>query len=646
MNSNIDNKPEYQYTLRNSANLTANEISLLKKAVSSHVFLNPNKTYEMSDIKKLEPNKFSLIIDHKIKIFISTNDDQVNINVIREKVDSKSFFVFKFFKDIWKGVLTLFYTPNFAPLQKERSSKQAISQDFRQLRKGIESVKNWLEPKEYQVIVEKNDKNQVLLSETKGCIDKAKQIEKALDSKNQPESFEKLAQSFANEILVSNKDTAVIIPVGYLNADMTLQPVMLRFYKNEDNSTSLEIYSDATDGAEKIAPSQYRKFNGNQTAEDIETVLKTAFKPLHDKKDDVELLLKATVPSQTFSQVLDAKAKQLGVVIPKEQKERKLESNPHSLTFEGMMRSLDKAMLEDKKLWEDVAQPDQKMIKSPGTPVERVSKWFSDMAQKSGRPLNGNEKINFLLDLSKNYVKDQLFQIKDKNEKDQLEIYENCLAHIDHMINKTSRAFNGNQPIEDAIIPGFLKEKRAECIENIYRLSQADLKERRILEEMKLSKPQDYALDLKIELPYSTKIKEVQVQVEGGKPLNLLEMQTNWEVMHTQFAEFTSKNSIQLKQKQAIYVNLTKVFGEEVVNELFNNDEIDVDFLLDLLEDAVDDFDPYMLKTIGKDQLVSVFFDLILCPYLLPVSSLNTEIIMGLVKQIECSENSTEYTKM
>ncbi len=93
-----------------------------------------------------------------------------------------------------------------------------------------------------------------------------------------------------------------------------------------------------------------------------------------------------------------------------------------------------------KDSWTTPPSSDKLMAPS-ATPADRLVKWLNHL---SGRSLNDEEKNHLILSMTGRWVKDIIKQIGTNTPlPGQLEVYQDCLAQIDHVAEKVAYRAGG-----------------------------------------------------------------------------------------------------------------------------------------------------------------------------------------------------------
>lgn len=562
----------------------------IQKIINEEVYLDINKDHNLN-ITILEEDKFSIVIDNQTKFFISkqTVGGNEKIVAIQDKLESRS--TFSFLKDFWKMILNLFYSPSFPnPSLKERSPQEAILQDYRGLRKTLESGQNWLTSKEIR-ISSNEEKKRELSNQVNDGIARAKKIEETLKQKNQSAAFKRLASEWAHEIY-STMDTSkqMVIPVGYLNSEGAFQPIMLRFYRNDMDELFLEIYCDSTEGAAKTTPTQIRQF-----AYPLETVLNDildeCFQPLIGKSIDKNLLEKVTSPNQFFGEVVEKQMSkslmELGIKKPRSQNNlgTRIAKEPPlpqiHVTYESLIRALD---AKAGNCWDPAAdEKKEKLSRHPLTPASRVVKWFDHLIDQENFHLTRNEKLNLLFGLTNTWVEDQVKQLnKNTPLSKQLDIYEQCVGYIDHVIEKVAVSINQNHPLDTLGIPNYLKNKKAGYLQKIEKLRKQhrqETVEATIHLQEKVHSEEIKGISIEgLKAPIITK-----KSIEVSHPILPFDEEV-WDRSWQDLSSLLMPERLQQHQAQQSVLNLTNVMQKAIAK--IESENGNPDLLKNLLEGA------------------------------------------------------------
>jgi hypothetical protein len=606
--------------------------SAIKSTIQSKIHLNLNKDHKII-VTVLKGDNFSIVIDGKTKFFLSKKKtaapQQEDYVIIQEKIKNKT--LFQSFKDFWKGVFNLCYTPAFPnPALKARNPREAVQQDFRSLRKSLESGYVWLT----SPVQVKHGKNNVsnenaedLKTIVKSTVSNAKKIEEALKDKDQAAALEKVASEFAETVCKQDRLwKGFVIPTGYLNHEGILQPVMLRFHSTKERSFNLEIYSDTTKEASKISSTIVMSKENVPGKDEIKKIILSALLPLTEKKIDKEKLIEATKPNQTFKILFDKKT----AIPPEETKKTKeaAKSEAHEFSYETFLRSLERTM---GKEWKDVTDKEQKLIQQPGTPAARVEKWFSHLC---GDNLNRHDKLSLLFVLTNEWIDDQLKQLSDDLPlHKKLAVYEQCLGQIQHIKEKIALAINEGHPLDPEYgIPETLKKQEEHCTKEIASIKKVFNQEAIELQGKFSQKPQSEKLNVPISKPPSPLVEAAALEVKGT-PIEKADWTNEWNKSIGEFSQVLSEENLQKQRAQQVVIQLEKTIKsksldiklEAVINELCSTDPTkmpEVDKLIDaLLLNEYKDNSAENLEKIGKEDFSIIVKEWILCPHLFPDSS-------------------------
>jgi hypothetical protein len=603
-----ENKPKIQIksvsgTHKNQG-LTHSQKNLLKTVINEQIYLDPSRDHQIA-ITILGDDQFSVTFDEKARFFISKQGAGKNerIVAIQERIKNKTFM--RSIRDFFQAIANLFYKPSFAsPELKKRNHKEAVQQDYRGLRKSLEEGRSWMQnKKKIRLTSGQTKERKTLVKEVNSAITHAKKIENALENKNQADAFAHLADEFSAEVFLrmSESGDSIVIPVGYLNKDGVLQPVMLRFHQDKD-AIALDIYADAAEGQGKIAPMHRRVFSDKVTQSDIKNVLELAFKPMISQKSHKGALAEAAEASNTFGQIFASEwEKTTAQLLPEKSKKSKEEPSEEkkapaptaktiaSLTFEGLIRGLD-SKVEEK--WTDTTDPDQKLHNQPTTPAARISKWFDTLTKESGQTLSRNEKLNLMHFITENWISDQLLQLERKPPlfkqpplEKQLAVYEKVLDQIQHFKGKIAVSINDGHPLETEGIPESLREKEALCLEKAQSI-RSKLHAKKLTGTTKLLQ-QAHSESLGITLGTTSLPPISPAALIGSRKsvsdVNRVELLKAWEVQQKGLVTLLSPESAKLQRARQIVIGL----GYAKVNAL-ENLERSISDLQPLIKNAQD----------------------------------------------------------
>ncbi|HEY4830954.1 MAG TPA: hypothetical protein VIH61_00100, partial [Waddliaceae bacterium] len=570
-------------------------LTTIQRVINEEVYLDLAKNHNLN-ITILEKDQFSITIDNQTKFFISKQGVGENKKILAIQDELEKQTVLSFLTDFWKMILNLFYTPSFpVPFLKERSPQDAILQDYRGLRKTLESGKNWLVSKEIKVTSDKQKKRELLTNQVTDAIANAKKIEEALRQKDPSAALKRLASEWARELLINREDDRMVIPVGYLNSEGVMQPMMLRFYQNKTQNICLEIYCDHTDGAAKITPTQIREIT-QQSPSTLEGVLEECFQPLIIKNFDKALLEKVTAPNAFFKKTVEEKISESlverGIKEPRQKKSERVpiaeESPPPKAhtTYESIIRALDVKMGDNWNPPEEEAV--EKVIRQPLTPASRVVKWFDHLIAQENGHLTANEKLNLLFRLTNTWVQDQIKQV-NKNTPliKQLEVYEQCVGHIEHMIEKVAVSINQGHPVDTPGIPDSLKNKKMEYLEKIESIREKLRKE--TVEATGLFEDEVHS---EIIEGVSVRGLEARPTPIAGKPLGESQFvfsfdEAKWDHAWQDLSSLLKPEKLQQLQAQQSIVNLVDVIQKTIAKIESENGNVDI--LKEFLEAAMKD---------------------------------------------------------
>lgn len=500
-----DGKPE---------ELTQGQIKLIQKVFNEQIHLSSDTDHHIR-VTILGQSKFSITIDGESRFFITKHGAAINSPVvaIQERIKQRTFMtsVLEFFQTI----ANIFYKPTYpSPDLKDRKAKVAVSQDYRAFRKALQEGRSWFRSKDDIRLTSPQQAERTHMNrEIDDLIRNATKIEKALDSKNKEEKLYNLADEFAQEVFYRLKnDNAMVIPVGYLNSDNVLQPVMLRFEKNAEDKLFLEIYADSAEGKSDIPPLHRREFNDDVKKSHIKAVLDAAFQPMITPKSRTSALKKAAERNELFSAIHNAElGERLAEARSKlkssesEGKTAKTNKNQEdsgdhlvSLTFEAFLRDIDQKM---KDYWTE-GEVDKTAVRQASSPSERIVAWFNHLIRSDEHKLTTNEKLNLMFFITEDYAQDQLQQVKGQRKKvgleKQLEVYKRVAGQIAHMRDNIAVSLNNGHPLDTEGVPQSLRDTEALCNRKIEKIERKLLRKKRVGASQELNKKQSALLGFNI----------------------------------------------------------------------------------------------------------------------------------------------------
>ncbi len=441
--------------------------------------LDPRKTHHL-DISMLSQDSFRVVIDDKTVVTITRGQIQVSSEEVKNKTIKA---IASSVKNLFRAVVNLFYKPSFPHAAlKERPLQQAIKEDYRGLRKGLEASKVWA--------AENAERGDVAQELTK-TINHAKRVEKAMQASNPTRAMEKLGKEFTKEILALDANKSVTIPAGYVNTDGALQPLMLQFKMNGDKTISLEIFADHAEAGARIQPTQIRKFDSEVTEKALQGLLQPLLQTGSQKS--LQSIKKGSDTFGTlYESVKEQKMKELApdYKAPAKVDQSLGESVPSSMGYDQLIHSIDSAMGVD---W--VLRPSSDKLMAPSTtPADRLAKWLNHV---TGKELTGEEKSHLLLSLTEKWVGDQMKQVTTKTPLSvQAEVYQDCLEQIDHAIQK----FVGRGGGEDKA-PAQLLELKRVCEQKIAEITPKLRRQRVEASQEFLAEKMSYSLSVPTSVP-------------------------------------------------------------------------------------------------------------------------------------------------
>lgn len=566
-------KPQIFYELEGEKEFTQEQEKLISEAINTHIHYNPSTDHQVRiTILDENANKFSIKFEDNSKFYISISKEKPDDAVVIQDVVHSNFgySIKKFFQSI----INLFYKPDTS---KRRGHKKAIAQDYKSLRKGLESGRQWYRGNKHNKIrvrSETKDGSKIerkqLEREMNSAVKNARKMESALGGRDQAHHLNILARKFSKDIKQMKVDESIIIPIGYLNRDGIMQPVMLRFMMDKNAKLSLDIYTDAAEGKGKISPLHKRTFNEGTDEKEIENLLSAAFKPLISERSKKSALRSAATPGKTFSHLLENKMEENlgkhGVESSDESSKQTAETSVSSvsLSFIGLLESLDTVMLGK---WSDSTDKYQNLRGQPTTPAARVVDWFNEMTGDNKNKLTKNEKLNLLYFMTEDWLKGQETRLtrKKRSPEMQLEVYKSCLGQIQHMKEKIACHINGGNPVETEHIPESLKRRESKYQAKIEKLEKIVRKRNLEAEGKTLSTPQSEELAIpftKLATIPEIGATPVPIPVEGALPFNQVQWQAGWQKAKEKLTAQLGPESLHKQQEQQIKLELGHVIEQ------------------------------------------------------------------------------------
>lgn len=632
-----------------SADLNSEQLTIISDALSNQVNLDVGKKHSMQ-ITVIEKDKFSVRLDNKFSFFISKQKgyDAVsapqNIVIIQEKIKNKTLFAN--FKEFFRSVYYLFYPPAYPSVAvKDRSYRTVVQEDFRSLRKGLELGKNWLSSETETKITSKEQQVRVGLNkEVESSISYAKKIEEALSKKNQSKALSSLAKEIANELFNPNMKDSIVIPAGYVNVDNTLQPVMYRFYRNNERHLCMEIYADVAEGISKFPPTIVKEFDQKtHTKVHLEHMLDAIFAPLIEKRVDQKKLAEAIKPSQTFTEIYESKVGKAEKIEEAKEETKTAEVSRGIITYEVLLTSIEDVI---GNFTTDISPKDQELVSTVQSPAERVTRWFDHLA---GGKISPNEKINLLYVITEQWVNDQLLQVPKASLERQKDVYQEVVATISRVTEKISKAINQGVAIESEFVPESLRTIGKRAQEQIDAISQKIRKEKMELSSSQLLKKQQSVVGIPIK-PIITEVVQKRgagISIAQGGEIDRLNQQ--WGLVSEKIAQLFSQQTIEMAQKREVIENFDRVAKElqafpevavrlhefvmtlatsgdidqqefrEVLSQLF----INTGFAKAILEE-LNRYDSNVFFDSNPDEFVHILEQIILAPHLFPMYDIPT----------------------
>jgi len=640
------------------ATLDENQKTIITSAFDQ-MNLNLKNNYKLK-VTVLSEDSFRIIVNDKTTFFVKKRDGVSPPLVLTHDGEKQS--IFSSFKNFWDFILHLFYLPLFHPTYEERSPQNAVIEDYRLLRKSLESGHYWLDPEREGSF--SSEQTAQLQANLQQAISTAKEIEGQLHSRRPKKALEAMQKTLATALVSMAAQEQKIIPVGYLNREQQQLPIMLRFYKDHAGSLFLEIYSLAPEGGTKVNPTQTVAFLPGHSEQDVEKVLALFFSPLVPEQANQALLQKAVTPSKTFGNVAAAiKQETLGkmnVNLSHKKKEPNAsiehDSGTACLTFVGIMQSIDHISPETIQR---VQQPQGKLTTAADCPVHRLCKWLDHLqAINPHHTKRNNSRLELLYRLTNEWVEQQLQKVDNSRQmpsSQQLEIYESCSVCIDHTIHKIAKEINGGQPCDAEGIPPGLTDKQKLCREKVEQIRETIRREKREASAGQHEKPQglltSYSVGGGAAHPRSTPkgetatlpaVVDPRVVVSGavGAAAKITAGAIDWDAareglrppagypaQRARAALSTLIDNLTSERKATAQQLLTEERYKELVGFLV--EELLVkDKLFDIvIEDLKDNSTKYIMGFSDIQEKVNVIQQFIICPRLLPSQTLDGTLI-------------------
>ncbi|MFA6914971.1 MAG: hypothetical protein WC222_01115 [Parachlamydiales bacterium] len=478
-------------------NIHINEVENIVKYLETQNII-PNDTNKKRNLK------VTLVGEHQYRLKIGNSQfyvasvgntqeaDSKEVTVIKEKILQNKFF--KLFHKVFSTIKHLFYDKEKFPPKGQRLPSQIIKQDFRTLRKSLSAGQSLLSKDRA------GDLNQKLTQ----TLDNTKTIEVALLSKDPSKEILHLSHEWAGKIKGMANGEEFIFATGYINSEENLQPVMVRYYK-VNNEFFVDIYCDSPEAGKKINPLQTRKIEMSRNV--LTDNFIHPFLNLLLPSDPQKGLPAFAKKDETFSEIVEEKKREdlnsLGVALPPANKEK---TPAQAMTFDRLINLLNIETNEEDQplfsfpkqaipgpaamreqdiqddgagvgfdLYDEVELPlaenarvqnptDSKpTITASKTAEQRHIKWMDSLLTEENQKLTSFEKSSLLYVMTETSVKRQMDQITAKTPLiEQLRIYKDCLAQIKHASTKIAPAIIGD-PKATILVPPRLLALQEKC---------------------------------------------------------------------------------------------------------------------------------------------------------------------------------------
>lgn len=410
--------------------LSAEEQQAIQRALGSLGVVTSSRT--VAQVTRLPEQKFSIELQGEGFV---VKQHQGSYIAIRTK---RRWTIVSSIKNLFHHIVQLFYGPSFPhPAMKERSSQEAVRQDYRSLRKGLEQGLRWLEADSSPVETKKD---------LRQAIANSQRVEKVLYSSSPRQKLEQLSNRLAAEINQLRNDggqaenNKVVITSGYLTADRVLQPILIEFVKQGDR-IQLELFNDPLEGGERVNPLQKRLLARETDASQIEQIVFFLLEPLlqsQNSSQTPELAKPSLAFEQLYEQQRAALLAERAVQQPlaKAVSEGPIDSSEGTLSYIALLQQADHRFANLWQLPVEAVPPSRGLRAPSRTPLDRLRHYLEQLAGGS-LPSKGH-RASLELVLVEEWVGDQLRQLKASTPlKVQLRLYQESLASIERAIHRT-----------------------------------------------------------------------------------------------------------------------------------------------------------------------------------------------------------------
>lgn len=572
------------------------------------------------DITVHQGDRLTVVVDQKFRFAISKTQVNNQYTAVLDKVKKGGFI--RTVADFFRAIANFFYQPTFPdPALRRRTPREAIQQDYRALRKSLEEGKQW-------VAHGTSAEREQLHSQIDDLITHAKAVEKALLHHDQGAELEKLLVRLSQEVMALPDGGSLSVPVGYLNRDGVLQPVLLRYIKRGDNVT-LEIYADANDGKENLAPLHVRNFvHANDLQFRVEDSLVAFFNPIIVQSGKKKVLIEASRENRAFETLFEAKQsealRQMAAVKTEKPEAVQSQRPTTGLTFESILHGVD-GQMGDR--WAPPAMAEQERKGAPPTPAARVVGWFDQLISQDENKFTKHEKLNFLYSMTNQWIEDQFKQLNNSSLSQEAKLagYTRCLENIRHVKSKIAKALNEGNPVDPFGIPHSLLEKERFCHEKISSLTESVKAHQEFGTRRVLSRPHTAALNVPLPpVGPSFAQPEAEVAPVGAQPAPQFPAVQDVSPLRTLF----SPDRLERQVTQQAIVQLAREIGvqpQEILEAFSTHDSFDAfvatilsnnGYLAQILAESSRSRESRL--NLPSDQFISIILDLIRDPRKIP----------------------------
>ncbi len=340
----------------------------------------------------------------------------------------------------WKTVIRLFYPKTLkTPGEPRRDPLKAVREDYSSLIQALRVGQSWVSSTSSKVSCAQS------LVTWGTCIDRA------LHSRNPTAALHGLADEWGEMIasdFTYNLDRP--IPLGFLNNDGVLQPLLVRFIRDA-NEYYLEVFNDTPEAGAKVHPTQKWKFSARPNAGQISTILTTLFDVLVPPtlaKEAPRLRGGSKGFRELFRRVEEDALKGAGISGEgKKKKEDKAEpASAHQVPsfagvgYGGVLVAVEGCGVGLQK------QNVSEVVSAPESAPSRVSKWFQHLIGKTKQDFPKDQQLELLFSMTVEWAERELARISPAlSDEETLKIYESVMAMVSHAGDKIAWALTGKE---------------------------------------------------------------------------------------------------------------------------------------------------------------------------------------------------------